>query len=335
MKTICLIFAFGLLSLIPAKFLMAQSEEPVQVGEIIMHHIQDNHSWDICTIGEREIALPLPVILFDNGKLVSFFSNRLKDGKVYKGYRLNQEGKIACVDAEGRFTGAMPLDFSITKNVFGMMIICFLIVFIICRNNVKRKGHINTAIEYFLNFLVEDIAKPNIGKHYPAYLNFLACAFLFIFIANLFGLMPFIPGGANITGNIAVTVVLALFAFGFTLKSSTKRYWAHTVNPPVPAWLKIPIPLMPVLELLDVFIKPATLCIRLFANITAGHVIILSLVSIGFVVTQANGLGGGLAMTALSVVFGIFMLLIECLVAFIQAYVFTLLSAIYIGSVKQ
>jgi len=160
---------------------------------------------------------------------------------------------------------------------------------------------------------------------------FLLTLFFFIFLNNLLGIVPFFPGGANVTGNIAVTGVMAVFTFLITSFSGNKQYWTHIVNTPgVPWWLKFPIPLMPIVEIMGVFTKPFVLMVRLFANITAGHTIILGFISLIFIfgnVNQYAGLGG----VAIAVPFAIFMSLLELLVAFIQAYVFTLLSALYFG----
>ncbi len=182
----------------------------------------------------------------------------------------------------------------------------------------------------------DDVAKASIGeKKYEKYLPFLLTLFFFIFFNNLLGLVPFFPGGANLTGNIAVTGVMAVFTFIITTVSGNKNYWVHIFNTPgVPWWLKIPVPLMPIVELMGVFTKPFVLMVRLFANITAGHIIVLGFMSLIFIFgNMSPGIGYGVSVV--SVAFAVFMGLLELLVAFIQAYVFTLLSALYFGMATE
>lgn len=213
-------------------------------------------------------------------------------------------------------------------------------VFISVANSYKkRKGKAPKGIQSFVEpiiiFIRDDIAKASIGEKYEKYLPFLLTVFFFILINNLLGLIPFFPGGANITGNIGVTGVLALFTFIITSFSGNKAYWMHLVNAPgVPWWLKLPIPLMPIVEIMGVFTKPFVLMVRLFANITAGHIIILGFISLIFIFGNiSEGLGYGVSIV--SVGFSIFMGILELLVAFIQAYVFTLLSALYFGMATE
>ena len=348
MKKIFLILLLTSLGLCTNNLYANEEKESFNVGNTIMQHLGDEHSWEICSIKGHEIAIPLPVILINDGKVSVFMSNHLHGGEAYKGFRYATEkdgvklkGKIISVDNKNEYLST-PLDFSITKNVFGIMIVCGFIVFVVLRSvkrAKKREGQepkgIQTVLEFFIGFISEDIAKPNIGEeHYGKYMNYLLSAFLFIFLCNLFGLMPFFPGGANITGNIAVTIVLALFTFVIMMFSTTKHYWKHIVNPSVPAWLKLPVPLMPFLEFIEIFTKPFSLCVRLFANITAGHVIMLAFVCIIFIF-GANSPISGYGFSVVSILFGVFMFLVECLVAFIQAYVFTFLSAIYIGMARE
>lgn len=320
-----------------------QTKEEFNVGNTIMQHLGDEHSWEICSIKGHEIAIPLPVILIDEGKVVAFMSNNLDEGCTHKGFRYATEkdssklkGKIIKVSENNTYLST-PIDLSITKNVFGIMIVCAVILFVVfycVRKAKQREGKepkgLQTVMEFFINFISNDIAKPSIGERYEKYMSYLLSVFLFIFLCNLFGLMPFFPGGANITGNIAVTIVLALFTFVTMMISTTKHYWLDIVNPKVPTWLKIPVPLMPALEVVEIFTKPFSLCVRLFANITAGHVIMLAFVCIIFIF-GGNSPIAGYGFSVVSILFGVFMFLVECLVAFIQAYVFTFLSAIYIG----
>lgn len=185
-------------------------------------------------------------------------------------------------------------------------------------------------IEALVVMINDEVIKGCIGEDYRRYAPYLLTAFFFVLVNNLMGILPIFPGGANVTGNIAITLVLALCTFLFTNIYGTKAYWKDIFWPKVPLWLKVPVPLMPMIELFGIFTKPFALMIRLFANIMAGHAAILSLVAIIFITVKAGPVING-SMTVISVLFGIFMDLLELLVAFIQAYVFTMLSAVFIG----
>lgn len=350
MKRLLILFAivFGLQSSIYAS---EKGKEPFNAGEMIMEHIVDNHSWHILTYHEKDIAIPLPVILINEGKLEAFMSSRFEHGHAaYNGYKLGTEedgkgakGKIICVDQSGKWTGKTPLDFSITKNVATLFIVAAIMIFFVFKARkiaLKRQGKspkgTQTIVEYLILFIRDDIAIPSIGKkRYEKFMPYLLTVFCFIFLSNIMGLIPFFPGGANLSGNIAVTMVLALVTFIITNFSANKAYFKHIVNMPgVPWWLKLPLPIMPVVETLSVFTKPFALMIRLFANITAGHIIILGFLSIIFIFGSQNvTIGYGVSIVPLF--FAVFMSLLELLVAFIQAYVFTLLSAIYIGMAHE
>ena len=185
-------------------------------------------------------------------------------------------------------------------------------------------------IEALVVMINDEVIKGCIGEDYRRYAPYLLTAFFFVLVNNLMGILPIFPGGANVTGNIAITLVLALCTFLFTNICGTKAYWKDIFWPKVPLWLKVPVPLMPMIELFGIFTKPFALMIRLFANIMAGHAAILSLVAIIFITVKAGPVING-SMTVISVLFGIFMDMLELLVAFIQAYVFTMLSAVFIG----
>jgi F-type H+-transporting ATPase subunit a len=232
-----------------------------------------------------------------------------------------------------------PFDFSITKNVvslFTSIILLMLIFFSIAKK--YKEGYdrppkgIQSMLEPIVIFVRDDVVKASIGEEkYRKYLPFLLTVFFFILINNLMGLIPIVPGGANLTGNIAVTMVLALFTFATILFSGSKDYYTHLVNAPgIPWWLKFPIPLMPLVEIMGVFTKPFVLMLRLFANITAGHIIALGFYSLIFIFGEKS-VYAGYGFSVVTILFTIFMGLLELLVAFIQAYVFTLLSALYIG----
>jgi len=313
-----------------------EPETKFNPGKTIMDHIADAHEWHIATIGEKHISIPLPVILFDEGKIVVFMSSRFHHGnESYKGYQLNEKNKIVKVDE----TAKPPLDFSITKNVvslfFSIILICWMFISVARRfknhQNEAPKG-LQSWLEPLILFVRDDIARPSIGeKRYEKYMPYLLTVFFFIFINNLLGLIPFFPGGANLTGNISVTLVLAIFTFIITTVSANKHYWKEIYNAPgVPWWLKFGLPIMPIVEIIGVIVKPFVLMVRLFANITAGHIIALGFISLIFIFGQIST-GAGYGFSVLSVLFYVFMGLLELLVAFIQAYVFTLLSALYFG----
>jgi F-type H+-transporting ATPase subunit a len=304
----------------------------------ILEHIADSHEWHILTKKNGEsVALYLPVILYSKDKGLNFFSSKkLAHGKEYKGFKLEEEGelqgKIVSVSEGGVVDEEnLPLDLSMTKAVIGMLsaAIIGLILFLSLARSYKKTGishpkGIQSFLEPVILFVRDDIAIPNIGIHnYGKYMPYLLSAFFFILINNLMGLIPFPPPfGANVTGNIAVTFVLATCTFVITQFSGNKTYWKHIFAAPgVPFWL---LPIMIPVEIIGIFSKPFALMIRLFANITAGHIIVLSLICLIFIFDS-------LAVAPVSVFFVIFMDCLELLVAFLQAYIFTLLSALFIS----
>ncbi len=319
-------------------------EKGFNAGKLILEHIGDSYEWHIATIGNIHVSIPLPVILYsEQTGFHAFMSGKLHHGEeAFGGFRIakegHYEGKIVELNPSGE--EIRPYDFSITKNVLSLFIglIVILLIFVSMASRYKReeisqpKG-LQSWLEPVIIFVRDDIARPNIGEEkYERYLPFLLTMFFFILVNNLLGLVPLFPGGANLTGNIAIAMVLALFTFIITSFSGTKDYWMHIVNAPgVPWWLKFPVPLMPVVEFMSFMLKPFVLMIRLFANITAGHIIALGFFSLIFIFGEKNVLGG-YGMSVVSIIFTIFMGLLELLVAFIQAYVFTLLSALYIGT---
>jgi F-type H+-transporting ATPase subunit a len=344
-----LILVFAALKAFPSEGGTQESQQAEEkgfdVGKMIMEHIADAHEWHIATIGHTHIAVPLPVILIDDGKLVAFSSGEFHHGAAaFRNYKLETEGKykgkIVKVNSAGLVdeTAGLPLDFSITKNVlsifFSSLILC-LVFISVAKQYKKRNGvpkGLQSLLEPIIIMLRDDVARPIIGaKKYEKYMPFLLTVFFFIFFTNLLGLIPFLPGGANVTGNISVTAVLAIFTFIITTINANRSYWKHIVNTPgVPWWLKLPVPLMPLVEVLGIFTKPFVLAVRLFANITAGHIIILGFMSLIFIFGQLSS-GAGYGISVVSVIFGVFMSVIEMLIAFIQAYIFTLLSALYFG----
>jgi F-type H+-transporting ATPase subunit a len=307
-------------------------------GDFIFDHIKDAHDWHVLTVGHTHISIPLPVILYSNNKgFHVFMSSKFKHGhSAYKEFHLEttgeNKGKIVEED------GSIPLDLSITKNVAAMIFSLVLLFWIFLsvgnayRNNpIKAPSGLQSFVEPIVLFIRDDVARPSIGEKYERYMPYLLTIFFFIWINNMMGLIPIPPGGANLTGNIAVTMVLALFTFVITTFSGNRNYWVHIINTPgVPVWLKMPIPLIPVVEIIGVFTKPFVLMVRLFANITAGHIITMGFISLIYIFSEmSSGLAYGISL--ISIAFNIFMFFLELLVAFIQAFVFTFLSAIYFG----
>ncbi len=328
-----------------------ENQEEFNAGTMIIEHIIDSYEWHIATIGHTHISVPLPVILIDNGQWHVFSSAKFHHGQEsYKGFKIESakginKGRIVKVlsgTMETDATADKPLDFSITKTVLGIFVsfIVILLVFFSVAKAYKRNAHhapkgMQSLLEPVIIFIRDEVAKPSIGRHYEKYLPFLLTLFFFIFFTNLIGLIPIFPGGANVTGNISVTLVLAVFTFLITSFSGNKNYWLHMFNTPgVPWWLKFPIPLFPIIEITGAIIKPFVLMIRLFANITAGHIIVLGFISLIFVFARISpALGYGVSVV--SVFFSIFISILELLVALIQAYVFTLLSALYFGMATE
>ncbi|MBN2350867.1 MAG: F0F1 ATP synthase subunit A [Bacteroidales bacterium] len=318
-------------------------KESFKPGDFIFEHIEDSHDWPIFTVGEKHINIPLPVIIYSKEKgLNIFMSSKFQHGHdEYKGFRLETEGENKGLIVEVLQDGStiLPFDISITKNIASLFIGIALLLWIFLsiakayKNNPNKapKG-IQSAFEPIIIFIRDEVAKSSIGeKKHEKFMPFLLTVFFFIWINNMLGLIPFFPGGANLTGNIAVTLVLALFTFLITTINGNKNYWKHIFNTPgVPTFLKLPIPLMPVIEFIGILTKPFVLMVRLFANITAGHIIGLGFLSLIFIFGQMN-VFLGYGVSVLSVAFVIFMTFLELLVAFIQAYVFTFLSALYIG----
>ncbi len=305
------------------------------VNEYIFNHIKDAHEWHLWTTSDgHHVNVSLPVILFSKfSGLHVFMSNKFAHGSSYKGFAKmtggEYKGKIVKVDQSGSII-EVPLDFSITKNVAGMLVVIIVMLIVFTRmgklyNNEKAyipRG-IFGIIEIVIIFIRDQVAIPNIGeKKYLRFMPYLLTVFFFILINNLFGLIPFFPFGANITGNIAVTLVLAAFTLVITALSGTKEYWKHIVAPPgVPLWLS---PIIMPIEVAGIFIRPFALMVRLFANITAGHIIVLSLVGLIFIFRS-------LTVAPATIALVLFMDFLEILVAVLQAYVFTLLSALFIG----
>ncbi|QES92428.1 F0F1 ATP synthase subunit A [Empedobacter brevis] len=309
----------------------------------IMHHIADAHDWHFFGEGEKSVSIPLPVILWDDNGLNVFMSSKFHHNEVVVesngNYYINYHEKIYKTDAQGSVTpyvdekgaihleNAKPLDFSITKNVASMLLsfVILILVFSAVASNYKKGNMVPKGIAGFIEpiiiFVRDEVAIPNIGeKKYAKFMPYLLTLFFFIWINNLLGLLP---GAANVTGNIAVTFVLAFIALIVINFSGNKGYWGHMLwMPGVPVPVKI---ILAPIELIGIITKPFALMIRLFANITAGHIIIMSLISLIFIF-QTEAMAGG------SIPLALFIYCLELLVAALQAFVFTMLVSLFIGT---
>lgn len=309
-------------------------------GKLIMGHIGDEHGWHIA----GDFSIPLPVIIYDTQRgLQIFSSSRFEHGHAaYNGYMLH-EGAIVAVDAAGAVDEAASVniwDLSITKNVLTALVVFTLVILTfltVAKGYRRRAGQapkgLQSLLEPIILFVRDDVAKGAIGEHkYERFMPFLLTAFFFILFSNLLGLVPFFPGGANLTGNIAVTFTLAVVVFLIVTFNGNRHYWGHILAMPgVPPWVLI---ILTPVEILGMFLKPFVLMIRLFANIAAGHIIAMSFFSLIFVF-GATSAAAGYGVSVVSLLFTIFMFFLEILVAFIQAYVFTFLSALYIGAAVE
>ena len=302
-------------------------------GKMITEHISDAHDWHLWGEGHGTVSISLPVILYTKSRGIEYFmSSKFEHGHAaFNGYKLNEEGKVQWEDASNKES---IYDFSITKNVVAMILAVIALVIIttsMAKSYVRGKGKapkgFYNLVEPLILFIRDDMAMPLIGKKADKFMPLLLTIFFFIFIQNIFGLIPIFPGGANVTGNISVTLVLALVVFITVNLNGNKYYWKHIFMPDVPVWMYVII--IPI-EILGVILKPFVLMLRLFANITAGHIIILGFFSLIFIFGAMKP-GLGFAVTPLSVAFTVFMGMLEMLVAFLQAFVFTLLTVIYIG----
>ncbi len=297
-------------------------KEGFDVSSMIFHHIGDGYDWHFAD----GLVLPLPVILHTSDRGFEIFMSSKFDhhSLKYDRYQI----KHGHISYELNGVEMHPLDLSITKNVASLMLsaLILLIVFITMAKGYKKglaPSGVRSWLEPVVIYIRDEVIKPSIPHAYEKFTPYLLTVFFFIWINNLLGL---IPGGANLTGNIAITLFLAMMTFIITLFSAKKTYWSHIFLPhgvPVLLW-----PILIPIEIVGVFVKPFSLMIRLFANITAGHIIILSFLGLIFIFKS-------FAVGAASVAFGTFMSMLELLVAFLQAYIFTLLTAMYFGSAVE
>ncbi|HWB62496.1 MAG TPA: F0F1 ATP synthase subunit A [Chitinophagales bacterium] len=321
--------------------------EKFDAGTLIMEHISDSHEWHILGEGEHTIAIPLPVILYTDKGLDVFMSGKFEHGEAvaqgkYYNYKLNETNHVIVVGDDGKENKEATdklYDISITKNVASLFFSAFLLLVIflsIAKSYTTNRGKapkgLQSALEPFIIFIRDEVAKQSIGKKYERFMPYLLTVFFFIWINNMLGIIPILPGGANLTGNIAVTGFLALLTFIITTVNGNKHYWGHILAMPgVPKFVLV---ILTPIEIMGVFLRPFVLMIRLFANIMAGHIIALSFFCLIFIFGEMH-VGMGYGVGILSVLFNVFMGLMEVLVALIQAYVFTLLSAIYFGAAVE
>ena len=307
-------------------FLFIYSFENTKINakedNFIIHHVLDSHEWHFFSTKKYDFTIPLPIIILSQKGIDIFLSNKLKKNspKGYKGFYINEKGKIGSVDKTLKF-----LDLSITKNVAAMFLsfLILLLIFLYCAFWYKKNSFSKTpkgvvsAVEMMVDFIKNDILIPNIGEQYKKFGPYLLTIFFYIWLNNMLGLLP---GSANLTGCISVTACLAILTFLVTNLNGSKHYWHHLFSPSVPKFL---YPIMVPIEVISLFTKPMTLMIRLFANITSGHIILLSIINLAFIF-QSYTVG------VACVFLNIFMLILKIIVSFLQAYIFTLLSAIYI-----
>ena len=313
------------------------SSKELDPKEIIFSHLGDAYGWEVPF--SHTARIPLPIIVIGEDGLNVFMSNRIANGETYNGYKIATEGDYK--DKVVQVVGGQeirPWDFSITKNAAGIMIAALIVIMLAMsvrnwyKNNGMKAPRGGTALlELAVEFVYSDTIRPIMGKDAPKYGPYLLTAFFFILTMNLLGLIVIFPGGANLTGNLAVTMVMALCTFAITNFTGTKHYWKEILWPDVPMALKCPVPMMPLIEFLGIFTKPLALMVRLFANMLGGHMVVIVLILLTFIFTNMYGAGVGAATSVVSVSLALFMLLLDTLISFIQAYVFTLLSTIFIS----
>ncbi len=331
-----------------------EKKEKFDAKSFIFGHTGDAYCYHITEIKGKPVCVWLPVIVKCKDGGWHCFSSKhvceLQEGETYehKGAhfyitRINDEqypGKLVEVKADGSLS--RPFDISFTKNAFGIFLVCgFMLAFFLPAARKYKKDPMATPTKYqglveWLTYTVIDgIISPNIPeKQVKRFAPYLLTVFFFILFSNLFGLIPIFPFSANVTGNLSITLVLALLTFFFVNVFGNKHYWKDIFWPDVPIFLKV-IPLMPIIELISVIIKPFALMVRLFANILAGHIVILVLMGLIFIIGGMYGVGMAGVTSVISIFMTVFMFAMELMVAYIQAYVFTILSAVFIGLAQQ
>lgn len=345
MRWLTFILLWMLTSVAHPAFASDPSDADVDVAHMLFGHIGDSYGWHITDWNGRHVTIPLPCIVYSSTGWHVFMSSKIEHGHEHEGLFLAEEGRYADKIVEAGPDGNLvrPFDISITKNVASLMFGSALLVLLVlsCASWYRKHdaseeapGGFTGLMEMMIMMVHDDLIKDSVGPDYRRYAPYLLTAFFFIFLNNLLGLVPFFPGGANLTGNIAVTLVLAMCTFFAINLFANRHYWKEILWPDGPIFLKFPLPIMQTIEIFGMFTKPFSLMVRLFANIMAGHAMILGLVSVIFVTAKLGPVING-SMTVVTMLFGVFMNCLELLVAFIQAYVFTMLSSVFIGLSRQ
>ena len=345
MRWLTFILLWMLTSVAHPAFASDPSDADVDVAHMLFGHIGDSYGWHITDWNGRHVTIPLPCIVYSSTGWHVFMSSKIEHRHEYEGLFIAEEGRCADKIVEAGPDGNLvrPFDISITKNVASLMFGSALLVLLVlsCASWYRKHdaseeapGGFTGLMEMMIMMVHDDLIKDSVGPDYRRYAPYLLTAFFFIFLNNLLGLVPFFPGGANLTGNIAVTLVLAMCTFFAINLFANRHYWKEILWPDGPIFLKFPLPIMQTIEIFGMFTKPFSLMVRLFANIMAGHAMILGLVSVIFVTAKLGPVING-SMTVVTMLFGVFMNCLELLVAFIQAYVFTMLSSVFIGLSRQ
>ena len=343
-RAIIAILAVVLALAAPQRLLASGGEgEKFSPKDMVMEHLADSYIWEITTIKGREIAVPLPVIVRSSTGWHVFMSDKICHGGTYEGLYIAEEGKYKdkiVEDVDG--VQKRPIDISLTKTACGaiLSLLVVLVLFLVAAGAYKKRDEVDYCpkglaglLEWLIDSILNSVIKPCVGPNYRKFAPYLLTAFFFIFVTNLLGLIPIFPGGANVTGNISITLFMAVCTMLAVNLFGSKHYYKEIFWPDVPIFLKA-IPLMPIIEIIGIFTKPFALMMRLFANIFAGHSIILSLCCMIFLTAHLGAAMSG-SMTAVALLFMIFMNCLELLVAFLQAYVFTMLSAVFIGLAQE
>ncbi|MDO4510507.1 MAG: F0F1 ATP synthase subunit A [Bacteroidales bacterium] len=331
------LMAFGYMTALEHAAHKSEGEGKLDPKELIFEHLGDAYGWELPFSHSNRIPLPI-IVIDDQNTPHCFLSSAVQHGESCDGFYIAHEGeykgKVVGKNAEGK--EYRPIDLSITKNVAGILIAAFLVVVMVMKvrswykkNGMKAPRKFTAALEMVVDFVYVGTIRPIMGKEAPKYAPYLLTVFFFILTMNLLGLIVIFPGGANLTGNLSVTLVLAVLTFLVTNLTGNKEYWKELFWPDVPMGLKFPIPLMPVIEIFGVFTKPIALMIRLFANMMGGHMVVIVFTLLIFIF-GAYGVAIGAATSVFSLAFSLFMLLLDTLVSFIQAYVFTILSTMFI-----
>ncbi|MBD5180843.1 MAG: F0F1 ATP synthase subunit A [Bacteroidales bacterium] len=347
-RLLTIIFALIFSVMTPVTISAAQDENDggdFKAKEIIFEHLGDRYGWEVPFNHHKSI--PLPIIVWASDGMHVFSSARLEHGAEYVDGNVrfkiategDYKGKVVEIKENGEIS--KPFDISITKNVLAIFFTFIIVILCVLPLGkwYKEKGYtaargFKGALEALYEFIYVALIKATLKEQAHRFAPYLLTVFMFIFVANLMGLVVVFPGGANLTGNIAITLVLAVITFLVTNIFGTKHYWKEILWPDVPLWLKFPLPIMPIIEIFGMFTKPAALTVRLFANMMGGHIIVISLTLIIFIFAKM-GVAALSGATVVSMIFQIFMLLIDVLVSFIQAYVFTMLSTIFISLAQE